>query len=117
MSKLDKAEILLREAKEDLKHECYNKAVSASYFAVRLFVESFLPGLMTRRDDKVANALFREIERRTGREKAEEIKSNYLFLFDQRKKADHRADIFGKEAEEIVAMAERLMREIEEILR
>ncbi len=117
MSKLDKAEILLREAKEDLKHGCYNKAVSASYFAVRLFVESFLPGLMTRRDDKIANALFREVERKVGRERAEEIKSSYLFLFDLRKKADHRADTFGKEAEEIVAIAERLMREIGEILK
>lgn len=41
MSKLVKAEVLVKEAMEDLKHGCYNKAVSASYFAVRLLTEHF----------------------------------------------------------------------------
>ena len=39
MSKLEKAETLLKEAETDLKHNCYNKAVSAAYFACRMLAE------------------------------------------------------------------------------
>ena len=115
-SKLRKAELLLKEAKADLEHGSFNKAVSASYFAVRLTVEHFLPDIRTTKDDKLANALFREIKRRKGEEKAKEVKKCFLFLFNERKKADHRPYIFsGEEAFGIVARAESLIEELLEI--
>lgn len=118
MSKLDKAEVLIREALEDLKNGCYNKAVSASYFAARLLTEHFIPNLMTTKDDKIANALFREALRRSSEERATEIRRIYLFLFSERKRADHREDIFSEEeAKTVVNLAVSLMREIREIFR
>lgn len=45
MSKLIKSKVLIEEALRDLEHGSYNKAVSASYFAVRLLVEHLLRGL------------------------------------------------------------------------
>ena len=118
MSKLVKAEVLIKEAVEDLNHRCYNKAVSASYFAVRLLTEHFLPNLMTTKDDKIANALFREVERRSGRRKAEEMRCTFLFLFSERKRADHRADLFGEEeARTVVEKATSLMKELKEIFK
>jgi len=117
VSKSRKAEVLLEEAKIDLENKCFNKAVSASYFAVRLLAESFLPALMTTKDDKIANALFREVERRSGKEKAYYIRSEFLYLFNERKKADHRPDLFKEEeARGIVRRAEFLFNEIREIL-
>ncbi len=59
-----KAEVLLREARMDVEHGSYNKAVSASYFPLRLTVEHLIRGLLTTKDDKIANALYREIKRK-----------------------------------------------------
>ncbi|MGB9631323.1 MAG: HEPN domain-containing protein [Candidatus Methanodesulfokora sp.] len=118
MSKLVKAEVLIKEAMEDLNHGCYNKAVSASYFAIRLLTEHFIPNLTTTKDDKIANALFREVERRVNRRKAEEMRYTYLFLFSERKRADHRADLFEKEeAKTIVEKAVSFMEELKEIFK
>lgn len=117
MSKLRKAEVLMGEAMMDLKMGCFNKAVSSSYFAVRLLVENFLPDLMTTKDDKIANALQREVERREGIEKAREMKLTYLFLFNERKRADHRPDLFGEdEAREVLSKAEYMFGEVRRIL-
>lgn len=71
---------------------------------------------MTTKDDKIANALFREVERRVNREKAEEMRYIYLFLFSERKRADHRADLFREEeAITIVDKAVYLMEELKKI--
>jgi len=51
---------LLEEAIRDLEISCYNKAASASYFAVRMLAEEILKQLgehIPRRDDKLANAI------------------------------------------------------------
>jgi len=51
---------LLEEAAKDLEIGCYNKAASASYFAVRKASETLLMILgeaVPRRDDKLANAI------------------------------------------------------------
>ncbi len=84
-----KAEVLLWEALKDLEVGCYNKAVSASYFAVRLMAESFLKGLTTTKDDKIANAL--------GRSLGPKVREEMLWLYEERKKADHRPYLFDKE--------------------
>ena len=117
MSKLRKAEVLMEEAAMDLEHGSYNKAVSASYFAVRLTVEHFIEGLRTTKDDKIANALFRIAERKVGREEATRLKGTFLFLFNERKRADHRPHLFSREeAERIVRVARSLRDEITRIL-
>ncbi len=113
MSKLIKAEVLMKEAKSDVEHGSYNKAVSASYFAVRLTVEHFLNKLRTTKDDKIANALFREVSKRLGKREAERMRKEYMLLFNERKKADHRPYLFMKdETTRLVQMAESLREEI-----
>jgi len=108
VSKLEKARILLSEAREDLRHGSYNKAVSASYFAVRLATEHFIT-IRTSKDDKIANALYRKLKEVLGEEKAEQIRLDFLELFNLRKYADHRGVLFDEEAWEIVKLAESLM--------
>ncbi len=113
MSKLLKAEILLEEARMDVEHGSYNEAVSASYFSLRLTAEHLIRGLMTTKDDKIANALYREIKRKCGEERAKRVKETYLFLYNERKKADHRPHLFTKdEARRILEISESLRREI-----
>ncbi len=117
MSKLIKSKVLMREAKTDLEHGSYNKAVSASYFAVRLLVEHLIPGLKTTKDDKIANALYRAVEGRRGRKVAKSVKARYMELFAYRKMADHHDTLFSLEdSRKIVQMAETLMKEVTEIL-
>ncbi|MGB9630810.1 MAG: hypothetical protein ACP5KE_02770 [Candidatus Methanodesulfokora sp.] len=69
-SKLDKAEKLLEEAEADIRIGSYNKAVSASYFFVRLTIEHYIKDLKTMKDDKIANALKRSLARKNGRERS-----------------------------------------------
>lgn len=55
-----KADELYREAVEDIKHGCYNKAASALYFSLRYLAEGFLlkaRAPVPKRDDKLANTL------------------------------------------------------------
>lgn len=116
MSLREKSRRLEDEALEDLGIGCYDKAVSAAYFAVRLAAESKLRGLKTRRDDKIANALARVLSRTLGDEGAERVRREYLALFEARKLADHRPYQFSREeAEDVVSRARKLLRVIEEI--
>jgi HEPN domain-containing protein len=60
---------LLEEAVRDLEISCYNKAASASYFAVRMLAEETLRQLdehIPRRGDKLANAIKSKGLRRRG---------------------------------------------------
>ncbi|MGC9104788.1 MAG: hypothetical protein ACP5JF_08410 [Candidatus Methanodesulfokora sp.] len=50
----------MKEAEDDFKRGNYDKAISASYFAVRMLAEIFLKDL-NRKDDKIANALGRAL--------------------------------------------------------
>ncbi len=112
----EKSKRLEEEALEDIRVGCYNKAVSAAYFAVRLAAESKLRGLRTRRDDKIANALARVLSRTLGEGGAELVRREYLSLFEARKLADHRPYLFSREeAEDVVSRARKLLRVIEEI--
>ncbi len=79
VDKLTKSEVLLKEAWVDLESGCYNKAVSASYFAVRLAVEHYIP-INTSKDDKIANALKRKLEGLVG-DRAGDFRWRYLKLF------------------------------------
>lgn len=66
VSKLDKAEKLLEEAEADIRIGSYNKAISASYFSVRLTVKHYLRDLKTTKDNKIANALKRSLVKELG---------------------------------------------------
>ncbi len=117
MSKLIKSRVLMEEAEKDLEHGSFNKAVSASYFSVRLLVEHLIKGLKTSKDDKIANALYRRIEGKIGRKAASDVRKRYLKLFQSRKIADHKPYLFSREeAEYIVMEAKKLISEIEESL-
>jgi len=103
-----KSRVLLKEATIDLEVGCYNKAVSAAYFAVRIYAESLLK-LRTRKDDKIANAVARALSGRHP-EKANEARVKFLELFEARKIADHRPRVLSKsEAEYWVSEAKALM--------
>ncbi len=105
-----KSKVLLGEAERDLEVGCYNKAVSAAYFSVRLAAESILD-IRTKRDDKIANAVRRLLEPRVGTGKAEEAWKKYMKLFDSRKLADHRGKLYTRsEAEDCVKTARELRR-------
>ncbi len=111
----EKARILMNEALRDLECGCYNKAVSAAYFAVRLLAESKLMGLRTRKDDKIANALYRLLLR-LGEEEAEWIRRSFMKLFEARKMADHTSVSFNREeAKSLVRLAMELVERIEEV--
>ena len=113
MSLEEKSRRLMDEALMDLIVGCYNKAVSAAYFAVRLAAESKLRGLKTKKDDKIANALARLLSRSLGREASERTRSEYLSQFEARKLADHRPYSFEREdAERQVMRAKELLRTI-----
>ncbi len=115
VDKLTKSEVLLKEAWADLEGGCYNKAVSASYFAVRLLVEHYIP-INTSKDDKIANALKRRLERSVG-SRAEDFRRRYLKLFQRRKIADHKPLLFSREeAEGIVREAADLIGELKRLL-
>ncbi|MBS7251427.1 MAG: HEPN domain-containing protein [Candidatus Freyarchaeota archaeon] len=80
----EKVLLLLEEAQRDDHVKCYNKAVSAAYFAARMAAESFIAGRMEhlpRRDDKLANVL-----RNIG---FESLASTLMELYKLRKKADY----------------------------
>jgi HEPN domain-containing protein len=79
---------LLEEAIKDLKMSCYNKAASASYFAVRMLAEETLRQLgehIPRRDDKLANAIKNKGLKREA--------TATVILYAIRKKADHEAGV------------------------
>ena len=96
----------MEEAMKDLECSCYNKAVSAAYFSLRILVEHMIPNLRTNKDDKIANALKRMLLREIGEEGAERIRSKFLSLFEARKRADHRPYMFEEdEARFFVEMA------------
>jgi len=103
---LKKSEKLIEEAVKDLEMGCYNKAVSAAYFSVKMTTEHLLKGLRTTKDDKVANALKRLLLVKVGEKKAEIVRRRFLALFEARKLADHRPRMLTEEeAEKFVKMA------------
>ncbi len=106
---VNKAMRLMKQAKVDLENGCYDKAVSAAYFSVRMLSEIYLKEIKTRKDDKIANAL--------GRKLGDEVKIDYMYLFERRKEADHRDKMFDKdEAKRIVVRAEKLFNKLINLL-
>ncbi len=86
--KVRKSEVLFEEARKDLEMGCYNKAVSAAYFSVRLMAEALIGDIRTTKDDKVANALGRLLGR--------DARESMMWLFGERKRADHRPYFFDE---------------------
>ncbi len=107
---LDKSASLLREAEVDLKVGCFNKAVSAAYFSVRMAAEAFLLGMRTKKDDKIARGLKRLLTPILGGEGAEEVRLSFLQLFDMRKAADHRPTKMTREDAEFAVGRARELR-------
>ncbi len=96
MSELEKAKALMDQAFKDLEMGCYDKAVSAAYFAVRM-VASHLTRSRARRDDKVANALANFL--------GDEGKIKMMALYEMRKRADYR-EKFTSEGEAKIVLKE-----------
>ena len=89
---MEKHTILESEAEKDVEIGCYNKAVSAFYFALRYLAEILLRRLqcsVPRRDDKLANS----IESLGLRNTAKSLR----FLYELRKKADYMEESVNKE--------------------
>lgn len=104
-----KSKKLLEEAIKDLDIMCYNKAVSASYFAIRMIAEEILRALgekIPKRDDKLANAIKNKGLIREAITMAS--------LYALRKKADYEAGISKEEAELAVSLSIQTYRSLEE---
>jgi uncharacterized protein (UPF0332 family) len=81
---MSKTELLLNEAEMDLQMKCFNKAVSASYFAVRRGIETLtkkLGSMRPRSGDKLINIL-----KHLGKD---ELTEDALYLYNRRKDADY----------------------------
>jgi len=106
-----KSKKLLEEAIKDLDIMCYNKAASASYFAIRMIAEEILRALgekIPKRDDKLANAIKNKGLIREAIAMAS--------LYALRKKADYEAGISKEEAELAVSLSIQTYRSLEEYL-
>jgi len=89
---MEKHTILESEAEKDVEIGCYNKAVSAFYFALRYLAEILLRRLqwsVPRRDDKLANS----IESLGLKNTAKSLR----FLYELRKKADYMENSVNKD--------------------
>lgn len=117
-SYLKKAKILLEEARKDLINGCYNKAVSASWFAV----ENLLRALLLRggkippeRPNKLISIIHKMLYEKypDKRYLIPEISS----LYEKRKRADHRDTFFDhSQADRAFSQAIEIFKGIEEIL-
>ena len=99
---------LLEEAAKDLEIGCYNKAASASYFAVSKASETLLRILgeaVPRRYDKLANAI-----KYKGLADVSEI---LKILYQARKEADYGEGVTEEEARASVEMAKKAIEVIE----
>ncbi len=89
---MEKIRALIKQAEKDLEVSCYDKSVSASYFAARMAAEIFLinKGIkhLPRRDDKLANTVLSQGM------KEEAVK--LLTLYGLRKKADYSPHVSGE---------------------
>jgi len=106
-----KSKKLLEEAIKDLDIMCYNKAASASYFAIRMIAEEILRALgekIPKRDDKLANPIKNKGLIREAIAMAS--------LYALRKKADYEAGISKEEAELAVSLSIQTYRSLEEYL-
>ncbi len=102
---------LLRQAIKDLEVGCYDKAVSAAYFAVRKAAEDLLKKLnehIPRRDDKLANA----IENKGLAEIADILR----ILYSYRKDADYGEGVTEEIAMRCVKYAEKALNIMSKII-
>ncbi|BCU71088.1 HEPN domain-containing protein [Stygiolobus caldivivus] len=89
---MDKINILLHEAEKDIEVGCYNKAVSACYFAVRMQIEVLANKLgsnIPRRGDKLINIL-----KNLGKD---DLAKHSLYLYERRKDADYGHESLNKD--------------------
>ncbi|BDC17986.1 HEPN domain-containing protein [Acidianus sp. HS-5] len=110
---MDKVDVLLDEAEKDIKVGCYNKAVSASYFAVSMEIEKLGYKLRTtipRRDDKLINILMH-----LGKDS---LAKEAMYLYKKRKDADYGYESLKEEdAMKCLEISKRLVQEIGKIIR
>ena len=111
---LRKSTILLNEAKKDLEIGCYNKAISASWFAIEAILRALLLFLRKPMMER-PGALIGQIQRIFNH-----TYPDYKFLlpqihsiYEKRKRADHRETLYGeKDAELVVRAAEEIISNI-----
>ena len=110
---MNKVDVLLREAEKDIEIGCYNKAVSACYFAVRMEIEILankLRGSVPRRDDKLINLL-----KHLGKE---ELAKDAFYLYEKRKDADYSHESLDKDtALKCFTISKRIIEEIRKIVK
>jgi uncharacterized protein (UPF0332 family) len=109
---MNKTYALINEAEIDLRNRCFNKAVSASYFAVRKEIELLatkLKSFIPRRDDKLINIL-----KYLGKS---ELSEEVLYLYEKRKDADYsETEIDEETAYNCLNIAKRLIGEIRKLI-
>ena len=119
MKYLKKSDMLLREAKKDLEMNCYNKAISASWFAIETILRAVIIFLGKPMLEK-SGALIGQIQR-IFRKKFPQYTSllpKIHSIYEKRKRADHREVLFGeKEASSVVKETEIIVSNIKEILK
>ncbi len=115
---LRKAKIMLKEAEEDLNIGCYNKAVSASWFAV----ESLLRAIVLKKRKPMPerpNKLISLIHRLLYTEHPDKKHLAHIIssLYEKRKRADHRETLFNRiHAMKSLSQAESIYNELINIL-
>lgn len=112
-----KSSVLLEEAEKDLTSGCYNKTISASWFAVEVFLRGLLLALgmpVPARPNKLISVIHKLIGERL---------PQYLWvcrllskLYDRRRRADHREVLFDETvAENTLREAKRVLAALREI--
>ncbi|MDT7891957.1 MAG: HEPN domain-containing protein [Thermoproteota archaeon] len=109
---MNKADTLINEAEIDIKNKCFNKAVSASYFAVRKEIELLARSLRSaipKKDDKLINIL-----KYLGKE---ELAVQAFYLYERRKDADYSEIEINEElAVNCINIAKKLINEIRKFI-
>ena len=109
---IEKSRVLLIEAEKDFENECYNKTVSASWFALETFIRGILL-IYGKPVPERTGALIAKIQKLI-KERTTfslEFLTKLHVIYEKRKRADHREKIFQREE------AEKTLTEAKEIYR
>ncbi|MCD6492001.1 MAG: HEPN domain-containing protein [Candidatus Njordarchaeia archaeon] len=88
---IKKAKIFLREAEVDLKSGCYNKAVSASWFALEMLIKGILTKRQGNAPKKVGNLIVNIGRLMIGKIRDVNLVINDIkIIYEARKDIDHR---------------------------
>ena len=114
---LEKSIVLIEEARKDLEIGCYNKAISASWFAIEILLRALLLFLGKPMMER-SGALIGQVQRIFSHSYPDykSLLPKIHSIYEKRKRADHREIIYGrKEAEEVVKAAKEIIQRIKQI--